>query len=341
MPLTRTLRATDFGWPAGLARIPDEEWARSPLDEFGTRYDQVGTHRYYQKNLDPLVAQVAVAARDGQIVVDYSSGTGLLTGRIRKAVRARIGVMDVDPSAKLLRVAVENHAGDGHVAFRLLGYIKAENRLRTIGEVLGPALARRGVDILMAANAVHLYPDLQATFLSWHHVMRPHGLVMVNSGCVRNPAAREEDWLLDDTVDRINEAVADLVVREPAFAAYRGNVLDSARWSAHMRARQKVFVPVRPLQAYLDALVAAGFEVLHVMDTTIFVNLEEFAELLSTYHESALGWVGGTRRVDGAAPSEEAVWDRLFLIRYGLEMAFPGVAEFPCNWTYVTCRRKR
>ncbi|HEV2372344.1 MAG TPA: class I SAM-dependent methyltransferase [Streptosporangiaceae bacterium] len=339
MLLARAPQSVGFDWPDGFARIPDEEWTRRPLEGFGTGYDSIGSHGYY-KNLEPLVAQVSAAARDGQIVVDYSAGTGLLTGRLLGTVPARIGVVNVDPSAKFLRVALEKFASDERVAFRLLEFIRAENRLRTISEVLGPALLARKADILVAANAIHTYTDLQGALDSWYPAIRPGGLVLLNSACVRNPAARAADWLLDETVERVNEVIVDLVLSEPAFARYRQAITGSS-WTAHHSARRKVFVPARSLQTYLDALATAGFEILHVTDSTIFVNLNEWCEALSVYHDSVLGWVGGTQKVDGAPPAAGAVSDRLFLIRYGLEKLFSGTAEFPINWTYVTCRRAR
>lgn len=337
-PVVQRPRLAGFDWPHDFVRVPDEAWASSPLDDFGVRYHQVGAHGYY-KNLDPIAAQVAVAARDGQVVVDYSGGTGLLTGRLLETVPARIGIVNVDPSAKFLRVAVEHYAGDERVAFRLLGFVREERRLETLDEVLGSVLADGGIDIIAAANAVHLYPDLLATMRSWHRALRPGGLVLINSGCLRNPDARPDDWVLDDTIDKLNEIVVGLVLREPAFARYRENVVDEARWSAYEAARHKVFVPVRPLQTYVDALVATGFDVVQVTDSTIFVNVDQFFDLLSIYHESVLGWVGGTHKVGGRRPTEQAVRDRLFLIRYGLDRMFPTAREFPCNWTYLTCRR--
>ncbi|MBN9743450.1 hypothetical protein DMP23_20590 [Amycolatopsis sp. A1MSW2902] len=336
---TPVARAPGFAWPRDVVRVPDEDWVTRPLDEFGVRYNQVGGHAYYQKNLDPLVAQAAVAIRDGQLLVDYSAGTGLLTRRVLDATPARIGVLNVDPSPKFLRVAVENHADDERVAFRLLRQRKEEKRLETLDDVLDPALAGR-VDVVTAANAIHLYPDLHSTLTSWHRVLRPGGIVLINSGCLRNPHARRADWVLDDTVDRVNEIVVELVLREPAFARYRENVVDRDRWSAYLAARQKAFVPLRPLDAYTDALSLAGFDVLNVSDATIFVDVAQFAELLVTYHESVLGWVGGTARIAGVGPSEQALRDRFFLIRYGLERTFPTADEFPCNWTYLTRRRK-
>jgi len=107
----------------------------------------------------------------------------------------------------------------------------------------------------------------------------------------------------------------------------------------HTRLREKVFVPVRPLELYLQAFRDAGFTVLHVFEETIFARVDEWYRLLSTYHDGVLSWVGGSEKVEGAPPSAEAVRQRLFLIKYSLERLFPGQDSFPCTWTYLTCRR--
>jgi hypothetical protein len=107
----------------------------------------------------------------------------------------------------------------------------------------------------------------------------------------------------------------------------------------HVKLREKVFVPVRPLELYLQAFRGAGFTVLHVFEETIFARVDEWYRLLSTYHDGVLSWVGGSEKVEGAPPSAEAVRQRLFLIKYSLEKLFPGQDSFPCTWTYLTCRR--
>jgi hypothetical protein len=43
----------EFTWPGDFTRIPDEEWTRQPVDQFGLKYDEVGNHGWYM-NLDPL-----------------------------------------------------------------------------------------------------------------------------------------------------------------------------------------------------------------------------------------------------------------------------------------------
>lgn len=328
-----------FGWPAGFARIPDEDWVRQPVDEFGRSYDAVGAHGWYQ-NLEPLVSQVLSALDEHEVFIDYSGGTGLLGRRVLAHVDRPVGLVEVDASPKFLRVALEHLGDDERAAFRLLRYLRDEQRLQTIDELFGPAAGDLDASALAAANAIHLYPNLTETLQSWGRVLRPGGLVFVCSGNLRDPGCRPGDWIIDETVAMVNEIAAALVLREPAFEAYREALEDSDRMAAHGRLRDKVFVPVRPLDEYLDAFQDAGFSVLHTFNATIDARVDEWAEFLKIYHDGVLSWVGGSAKVEGHAPSDVALQHRQFLIDYSLEKLFAGRASFPCNWTYLTCRRR-
>ena len=133
----------EFAWPGDFARIPDEEWTRQPVDQFGLNYDDVGNHGWY-KNLEPTIAQVLAALAPGDLLVDYSSGTGILTRRLLERLdQYPVGILNVDASPKFLRVALESFRDDERVAFRLLRWLKAEKRLQSLDEVAGPQLLDR------------------------------------------------------------------------------------------------------------------------------------------------------------------------------------------------------
>jgi len=324
-------------WPAGFDRIPDAPWTRAPVDEFGLGYDNVGTHGWY-KNLEPTIAQVTAALSENKVLVDFSAGTGILAKRLLATIKHQVGILNVDASSKFLRVAVENLAGDERAAFRLLSYLKAERRLERIDEVLEQPMLERGADIVTATNAIHLYYDLPDTLTSWTHVLKPGGLALICSANMRNPNCRAGDWIIDETVAKVNEVVAELVLREPAFEQYRPALEDAAAVQAHTSLREKVFVPVRPLDYYTDTFAATGFEVLHVFDSTIFARVDEWTQLLETYHDGVLSWVGGSPKVEGTQPTAEALRDRIFLIRYAMERLFPAQESFPATWTYISTR---
>jgi SAM-dependent methyltransferase len=340
-PLTTSVeeRPTVFQWPAGFERIPDEDWTRQPVDSFGLAYDTVEQHGWY-RNLDPTVEDLARNLRDGDILVDYSGGTGILLDRLKLRVFDRqIGVVIADSSAKFLRVALDKFRDDPLVALRLLHYRKQEKRLEHLDEVLGPEMLKRGVDAIVSTNAIHLYYDLPETLASWVRALRPGGLVFINSGNIRNPRAKPNEWILDETVWVINEVAEGLVRTDPRYAAYRAALEDQDRLAAHHAYRDRVFLAPRPLQYYLDALEEAGLTVERVHEETIEANVDDWFELMSTYHDAVLGWVGGTEKVDGRPPTPEAVQDRLGLIRHSMDILFGGRKDFRACWTYITCRR--
>ncbi len=336
-PPTRPSNGT-FAWPAGFARIPDQDWVSQPVDQFGLNYDSVGGHGWY-KNLEPTVAQVTAALDEGKVLVDYSSGTGILTSRLLAKITYPVGLLNVDASPKFLRVALENFRHDERVAFRLLSWLKDQERLQRLDEVVGTPLLERGADVLTSTNAIHLYYDLADTLDAWTNVLRPGGLAFIGSANMRNPDHRRGDWIIDETVAKVNEIAVDVVQREAIFEEYRETLDDPARMAKHTLLREKVFVPVRPLEMYLEAFHDAGFTVLHVFDATIFATVDEWSKLLNTYHDGVLSWVGGSPKVEGGQPSAAAVRQRHFLIRYCMERLFPGQDSFPCTWTYITCRR--
>jgi ubiquinone/menaquinone biosynthesis C-methylase UbiE len=326
-------------WPAGFSRIPDEEWTHQPVDTFGLHYDTVENHGWY-RNLDPTVEDLARHLTGGQVLVDYSGGTGILLDRLKLRVfDRRFAVVIVDSSPKFLRVALEKFHDDDRVAFRCLRWLKEEGRLQRLEDVLGGELLVRGIDAIASTNAIHLYLDLPGTLASWARVLRPGGRVFVQSGNIRNPEAKPAEWVLDETVWAIHEVAVGLVRNDARYAAYRPALDDEARMREHLAYRDRVFLPVRPLDYYLRCLEDAGIAVDTVTARSVEARVDDWFAFLSAYHEAVLGWVGGSSKVDGSAPSPEAVQDRLALIRHAMETLFGGRPAFRCCWTYVNGAR--
>ena len=103
-------RRTTFNWPPGWERIPDDTWTTEPVDAFGASYDNVAQHSWY-RNLDPTVEELVHLLGDGDIVVDYSGGTGILVDRLKlRLFGSQVGAIIVDSSPKFLRVAWRSSA---------------------------------------------------------------------------------------------------------------------------------------------------------------------------------------------------------------------------------------
>ena len=339
VPATGPARSGVFEWPAGFARIPDEDWTRNDVDRFGRAYDTVEHHGWY-RNLDPTVEDLARSLHDGDLLIDYSGGTGILLDRLKLRMFDRhVGMLIVDSSAKFLRVALEKFRNDPLVGLRLLRYLKDQKRLQFLDEVLGPEVVARGADAIVSTNAIHLYYDLPDTLASWVRSLRPGGSVFVNSGNIRNPRARPNEWILDETVWVIDEVAEGLVRTDARYAVYRDALDDEERLAVHRAHRDRVFITPRPLQFYLETLERAGLRVENVREETIEASVDDWFELMSTYHDAVLGWVGGTEKVDGRAPTPEAVNDRLALIRHSMDILFGGRKDFRACWTYITAAR--
>src|SRR5688572_16639629 len=85
-------------WPAGFKPVPDEPWAKAPVDPFARGYDALRRHSWYA-NLDPTVRAASGWLADGAVVLDYSGGTGILAERLLEArPRAEAGLVNADAS---------------------------------------------------------------------------------------------------------------------------------------------------------------------------------------------------------------------------------------------------
>jgi SAM-dependent methyltransferase len=327
-----------FSWPADFARVPDEEWTRADLDTLALKYDTVENHGWY-RNLEPTVDQLARYLRDGMTMIDYSGGTGILLDRLlQRLPELQVGAVLVDSSPKFLRLALEKLRDEPRLAFRLIQYRKADKRLDLLDEVLPAAMMGR-FDAITSTNAIHLYYDLGDTLASWHRALRPGGRAFVQSGNILDPEARVGDWIIDATVERIDIAARALVTEDAAYAPFRAALDDAPRLEKFAALRDKFFLPVRPLSFYLDQLRGAGFTIADIARRSIQADVADWYEFLAAYHEGVLGWAGGSRRIDGADPSDELVQLRLRLMRTALDRIFGGRPSFEASWTYVTAER--
>jgi len=334
-PVADTRSGFVFDW-GEVDRIPDEDWVTRPVDAFGLHYDTVENHGWY-RNLDLTVEQLAGDLAEGQILIDYSGGTGILLDRLRLRIFDRqVGMLVVDSSPKFLRVALDRFRPDPRVAFRRLRYLKEEKRLQYVDEVVPRGFH---ADALVSTNAIHLYDELENTLRAWTRVLRPGAKVRINSGNLRNPRAGENEWIIDETVYVVHEVATGIVRTDDRYAPYRSVLEDEERLRAYLDYRDRVFLAPRPLDYYVGALETAGFELDEVTERTIEADVEEWYAFLAAYADAVLGWVGGSAKVDGAAASAAAAEDRLRLLHDSLTVIFGGRATFRCCWTYITATR--
>ena len=242
-----------FAWPAGFARIPDEDWVEQPVDAFGLHYDTVENHGWY-RNLDLTVEQLAEDLRDGDVLVDYSGGTGILLDRLRLRIFDRqVGMLIVDSSPKFLRVALDRFRGDERVAFRRLHYLKDERRLEYVDEVARLAFPRRRPPRLDERDPPLRRPRRHAARRG-RACCGPGGRVRINSGQPPQPARGRER--VDHRRDGLRRARGRDRARPHRSALRRlprPCSTTSERLQAYLDWRDRVFLAPRPLDYYLDA----------------------------------------------------------------------------------------
>jgi SAM-dependent methyltransferase len=329
-----------YTWIDGFDRIPDEPWTETTVESLALNYDTVENHGWYS-NLDHTVEQIGEYVRRGDVLIDYSGGTGILAKRLLDRLGSKeVGIVIVDSSPKFLRLALEKFRDESRMAFRRIRFKREEKRLQRVDEVLGPQLLARGVDAVVSTNAIHLYFDLAETIRAWRAALRPSGRVFIQSGNIRNPELPDDEWIIDETVEVINQCAVEIVRSEARFAKYRPALSDTESMSSHDSLRRKYFLPVRPLEHYLDVLRAEGFDLTAVRHVRIPARVSEWYEFLSVYHEGVLGWVGGAEKITGAPASAAVIKDRLELMRVAMDRVFGGAFEFGASWTYITCEMK-
>lgn len=322
--------------------MPDEAWTQAPVDVLARGYDQVDAHGWYA-NLDPTVRDLARLAQDGSLLLDYSGGTGILAGRLLRAVPdRRFLLVIVDASAKFLRLALEKFRDEPRVGFRHLPPRPDGKGLRAIDEV-APDLVGR-IDAVACTNAIHLYPQPAAVAVAWARMLRPGGKVLVQSGNIgRDPGpvtgATATPWIIDDTVSAVQAAAAELVRGDARYARFRAVLDDKARMAAHAGLRQKYFLPTRPAREYVHALQSAGLHVDEVLRRPVAARTQDWFDFLKVYHDGVLGWVGGVEKVEGKAPSAADVEARLEILHEALARVLGGQESFQAEWTYLTATK--
>ena len=70
-------------WPQGFCRVPDEDWAHQAPEQLALKYDTVENHGWYS-NLARTVEQLTDFLEAGNLILDYSGGTGILADRLLK-----------------------------------------------------------------------------------------------------------------------------------------------------------------------------------------------------------------------------------------------------------------
>lgn len=320
-----------------MDKIIDDEFLKSDVTEFALGYDKVKNHTWYD-NLDYLVKLANEYFGEDDLIMDYSCGTGIFCERLLKIKIDSPRILMLDSSPKYLKLSYEKFHRNYKFFFRLIKFIKEENRLQTIEESIGTKSSEL-LDGIVCSNAVHLYPNIGDTIKSWYNILVKGGKLLINSGNILNPNMDSSSVLIDQTVNDIAKISYDIVTNDPKYSKYVDLIQNFEYINKHDKLRDKYFLPIRPIDFYTEELTRNGFKMIEVKTENIEARVDEWFDFLKVYHEGIIGWIGGSKKITGIEPTEEEINDRIEIIKTALNIIFENNNDFKACWNYIICEK--
>ncbi len=320
-----------------MDKIIDDEFLKSDVTEFALGYDKVKNHTWYD-NLDYLVKLANEYFGEDDLIMDYSCGTGIFCERLLKIKIDSPRILMLDSSPKYLKLSYEKFHRNYKFFFRLIKFIKEENRLQTIEESIGTKSSEL-LDGIVCSNAIHLYPSIEDTIKSWYNILVKGGKLLINSGNILNPNMDSSSVLIDQTVNDIARVSYDIVINNPKYSKYVDLIQNFEYINKHDKLRDKYFLPIRPIDFYTEELTKIGFKIIEVKTENIDSKVSEWFDFLKVYHEGIIGWIGGSKKITGVEPTEEEINDRIEIIKTALNIIFENNNDFKACWNYIICEK--
>ena len=320
-----------------MDKIIDESFLKSDVTEFALGYDRVKNHTWYD-NLNYLVELSNEYFNDDDFIMDYSCGTGIFPERLLKSTVSCPRILMMDSSPKYLKLSYDKFGNNYKFFFRLMKYLKEENRLQTIDESMGKDY-KELLDGIICTNAIHLYSTISDTIKSWDKLLVKGGKLLINSGNIFNSSMDSESKLIDQTVNEIAKLSYRIVKETPKYSKYSDLINDVDYIKKHDSLRDKYFLPVKNIEYYTDEILKNNFKILEIKTINIDARVDEWFEFLKVYHEGIISWVGGANKITGVEPKKDEVEDRIDIIKLALNEMFNNNNDFKACWNYIICEK--
>jgi len=320
-----------------MDKVIDESFLKSDVTEFALGYDRVKNHTWYD-NLNYLVDLSKEYFNDDDFIMDYSCGTGIFPERLLKSTVSCPRILMMDSSPKYLKLSYDKFGNNYKFFFRLMKYLKEENRLQTIDESMGKDY-KDLLDGIICTNAIHLYPTISDTIKSWNKLLVKGGKLLINSGNIFNSSMDSESKLIDQTVNEIAKLSYKIVKETPKYSKYSDLINDIEYIKKHDSLRDKYFLPIKNIEYYTDEILKNNFKILEIKTINIDAKVDEWFEFLKVYHEGIISWIGGANKITGVDPKENEVGDRIEIIKLALNEMFNNKNDFKACWNYVICEK--
>jgi ubiquinone/menaquinone biosynthesis C-methylase UbiE len=320
-----------------MERITNDDFLNSDVTEFALDYDKVKFHTWYD-NLNYLVTLSKEYFNENDLIMDYSCGTGIFSERLLNNMENIPNILMMDASPKYLKLSYEKFKENDKFLFRLMSFLKDENRLQTIKESIGED--KDGfLNGIICTNAIHLYPNVESTVKEWCDSLVSGGKLLINSGNILNGNKNIDSVLIDQTVNDIAERSYGIVMNSEQYGQYLDLINNFDYINKHNDLRDKYFLPIKPIEYYTDIIENNGFKITEIRTDSVNANVDEWFDFLKVYHEGIIGWVGGSKKITGVEPTDEDINNRIEIIKTALNLIFENKETFKASWNYIICEK--
>jgi hypothetical protein len=203
-------------------------------------------------------------------------------------------------------------------------------------------LGRNVAECVIAANTVHLIPNIRDTFKGIYNSLCEGGTFVFQSGNIRRPKRKAGTLMIDHTIDSVHDLAIETIKTNNRFKKYRKGL--SQRVAREIQQRKFVFPTPRPLEYYLKALRSAGFKNETVLIKRIKVRYKDWLSFLRVRRLQA----GILPEIGGIHPTKQEERDRDSIITSSALKLFEILKQknpmadslsFTSEWVYVSAEK--
>lgn len=313
-------------------------WSPSkPLSLGASAYHAaVAYSSWHIDNISELIRLIKDTITVDSLVVDFGAGTGSSAVYLLQDIPQMRSLVLVDNSPSWLGHAYSLFHTNPRVTCLLLE--KDQERYKTLDEIMGKNIAHH----VIAANTVHLIPNIQDTFAGIYRALKPNGLFTFQSGNIKRYGRKKDLLIIDDSVNQVHDFAISIIKTDKKYKRYKEGL--PQRMQGCLSQRKFVFPDPRPLTYYLDALKQSGFRDIQSTYKQIKVSYTDWLAFLKVRRLQS----GILPEIGGKEPTIEEERDRDEIITRAAQMLFRQLKEkksltdsktFTAEWVYVQARK--
>ncbi len=150
-------------------------------------------------NIYEMIRLIKNTIKTGDVVIDFGAGTGSSAVYLLRNITQKFSLFLVDNSPSWLGFAYSLFHTNPNVICLLLE--KNQERYKTLDEIIGKETA----DHVIAANTVHLIPNISETFAGIYRALKPEGIFTFQSGNIKRKDRKKNLLMIDDSVHRVHD----------------------------------------------------------------------------------------------------------------------------------------